>query len=332
MNLIFMNSLEKKLDESYVRTAQVSISEHQGSWMVLWHESKEDGRGAQHIWYEGAEWNAMLGQFRTGLKDKIAEGFIPLIEESRAGRRQSASARATALLHCYSEQHADAELFARLRDWRREQAAKEAKAPFIVAGNRLLYMIATFLPHTEAELKQIPGFGGNRLALYGEAILAITRTFERETAFPLDWVEGAISQRQLDEWLDRQQELKDQQDELKRQTRRKLLEGISQGAGLQELAELTSMTRMDLVAAVEQLDKEGYDVDALVDGELAQMPEADRLQAELLFAELGDKFLKPVLQRLYTDEQQKAAGPGILYERLRFVRLKLRKEKSEVRV
>ncbi|WP_409344863.1 HRDC domain-containing protein [Paenibacillus sp. MBLB4367] len=331
MNLIFMNSLEKKTDESVVSKAQVSISEHQGSWMVVWHEPKEDGRGKQQVWYEGNAWNDMLSQFRTRLRDQIDQGFVPLIDDGRVNRRQSASARATAILHCYSERHANAELFAKLRDWRREQAAKEAKAPFIIAGNRLLYMIASFFPHTEEELLQLPGFGGNRLKLYGEAILAITGTFDRNTGFPLDWVEGAVEQKQLDEWLDRQQELKDQQDEQKRQTRRKLLEGIDQGATLDVLVEKTSLSRMDLVAAIEQLDKDGYDVELLVDRELKMMPENEKMEAELLFAELGDRFLKPVLQRLYSPERLNEAGTGVLYERLRFIRLKLRKEKAAVR-
>jgi hypothetical protein len=331
MNLIFMNSLEKKTGEARVHTAQVSISEHQGSWMVVWHEPKEDGRGAQQVWYEGAAWQDMLTEFRTRLRDQISQGFVPLIDDGRGYRRQSASAKAAALLHCYSERNANAELFAKLRDWRREQAAKEAKAPFIVAGNRILYMIASFYPHTEEELLQLPGFGGNRLKLYGEAILAITRTFERNMGFPLDWVEEAVGQRQLDEWLDRQQELKEQQDEQKRLTRRKLLEGIEQGTGLDGLVETTALPRMDVVAAIEQLDKDGYDVAAFVDRELEQMPENERMEAELLFAELGDRFLKPVLQRLYTAERLNEAGTGILYERLRFVRLKLRKEKVAVR-
>src|SRR5690554_1943081 len=79
MNLVFMNSLEKKTEDDRVKTAQVLIQENQGVWHVLWNEPNNSGKESQNQWFEGASWDEMLTVFRYKLAEKMSEGYTPLL-------------------------------------------------------------------------------------------------------------------------------------------------------------------------------------------------------------------------------------------------------------
>lgn len=331
MNLIFLNSLEKRVEENRVKTAQVSICEQQGAWHVLWNEAMEDGELAQSSWFEGTQWDVMLQAFRERLQEKIKEGYVPLLDGYGEGERWIFSrSRETQMLYHYSELHRNDEVFNLLRQWRKEESNKEGRSAFIVASNRILDMISAFLPHTLDELKQIPGFGENRMSAYGEAVIAITKNFPRATEFPLHWVNERVDMQQFEMWLGEQRRLRQEIEEVKMAGKRKLLEAIAQGGDLTSLEKLLSMKRRDVLMAVEDLAKEGYDVDALVELELGSIDHEDQQQVQVLFTELGDKYLKPVLFKLYNEQQLKEKDVNKTYEWMRLVRLKHRKQMAAV--
>ncbi|QGQ95062.1 hypothetical protein EHS13_09290 [Paenibacillus psychroresistens] len=326
MNLIFLNSLEKRVEENQVKTSQVSICEQQGAWHVLWNEINEDGKAEQSSWFEGTQWNVMLQVFRERLQDKIKEGYVPLLEGYGDGEQAiSSRSRETQMLYHYSELHRNDEVFNILRAWRKEESSKDGRSAFIIASNRILDMISAFLPHSLEELKQIPGLGEGRIGTYGEAIIAITKEFARETRFPLHWVNERIDMQQFEMWLSEQRRLRQETAEVKLAGKRKLLEAIAQGGNLATLEKQLSMTRRDLILAVEELAKEGYDVDTLVELELVAVDHEEQKQVQELFAELGDKYLKPVLFKLYNEQQLKEKDVNKTYEWMRLVRLKHRK-------
>jgi hypothetical protein len=331
MNLIFMNSLEKRTEENRVTTAQVSICEQQGAWHVLWNEAKNDGKGEQSSWFEGTQWDVMLEIFRNRLQEKISEGYIPLLEGyGDTERPLSAKGRETQMLYYYSELHRNDEAYNLLRQWRREQSAKESKAAFIVASNRILDMISAFLPQTLEELKQIPGFGDSRIAAYGQAILVITQGFSRETHFPLQWVAASIDTSQFELWLAEQRRLRKQSEEAKLADKVKLLEVIANGENLASIEKLLSMKRRDILLKVEELAKEGYDVDAFIESELGSVDHEEQQQVQQLFEKLGDRYLKPVLHHLYNEQQLKEKDVNKAYEWIRLLRLKHRKQTAVV--
>jgi hypothetical protein len=41
MNVVFLNTLEKQVEEDRVKSAQVTIGEEQGVWNVFWSEAGE---------------------------------------------------------------------------------------------------------------------------------------------------------------------------------------------------------------------------------------------------------------------------------------------------
>lgn len=327
MNLIFLNSMEKRVAEDRVVMAQVSICEEHGMWHVLWNEPSATDRSGRTSWYEGRSWNEMLAAFRARLRDKVAEGFVPLVdggaESSRGGSQRS---RQVMLLHYYGELHQVPEAFEQLRLWRRELAVKDGKTPYFIASNRVLRMIAAFLPHTVDELVQIPGLGDNRARRYEEAILSITKQYPRETAFPLDWVGGRIESEAFEMWLAEEAQRKERQETDRRQNKRKLLEAIAEGSDLASLHKLLAVKRSEVIESVEELVREGYDVDKLIEAELRAVDPELLRQADALFGELGDRYLKPVLHKLFTDDELAKQDVNRVYEWLRLYRLKYRRK------
>ncbi|WP_246627360.1 HRDC domain-containing protein [Paenibacillus solanacearum] len=323
---MFLNTLEKATDEGRVRTAQVSIGEQQGSFRVLWTETKEDGHRTQESWYEGLQWEELHAAFRERLFMKISEGFKPVVElngndlSGMDGRSMFIQ-----MLHYYSEANSDESLYEALRVWRLKQAGREGKAPFIVATNRMLRMISAFVPQTAEELQQLPGFGRGKTAAYGADILALTAPCQRSTAFPLSWVEDQINRDDFQAWMLQEKERKRKAENEKQEMKRTLLEAIHRGERLDALQEQIKVQRRELLQWIEELDRDGYDLEAYIEQMLEPMPEGEREQAWQAFEQQGDRYLKPILQAVYRDNAFSAKEADRVYEWLRLLRLKYRR-------
>ncbi|MGN7358280.1 HRDC domain-containing protein [Paenibacillus sp. SAF-054] len=326
MQIVFMNRLVKEI-EGAESMAEVWIGEEEGAWRLGWRDMYEGGGIGESTWYEGSSWNEMLYIYRHELAVKLGEGFRPLIdgilheEEEHKGGAQRIQK-----LYCYSELNANEELYNELCAWRRKRAASERKAPYFIATNRLLRLISTFVPVTLEELMQLPGVGDNKAAEYGADVLAMTAGAERSHAFPLDWVQDVLDGQAYESWMYKQKEAKYKQDLDKYRTRQMLLRGIIEGKRLEQLEQESSLTRRELVESLEQLEKDGYDAELLIAGELQDMPKAEQEEVWNAFEELGDALLKPILHRVYG--QEPAAGPVMeqRYERLRLIRMRFRRE------
>jgi ATP-dependent DNA helicase PIF1 len=68
---------------------------------------------------------------------------------------------------------ADQILFDTLKRWRLTRAREDKVAPFIVAHNNALMALAASQPTTKAELLGVAGFGQQKVATYGDDILAL---------------------------------------------------------------------------------------------------------------------------------------------------------------
>ncbi|RAU97600.1 HRDC domain-containing protein [Paenibacillus sp. YN15] len=325
MQLIFLSTLECRSEDGSSVTAQVSITEHQGAFRVLWTGESRDGKGGQEDWFEGPAWKDMLQAYREGLWQKRLAGYYPLVDTSLQTSGEGAKSREQLMLQFYAETHHDPELFQELRKWRMQLAQKENKSAYIVATNRMLHMVCAFLPATVEELRQIPGFGKRKAEAYGHELLAITggREQERMGGFPLNWVYGKVEQREFEAWLVRQLKLKEEQEEQRERVRRLVLEGVEAGLTLKELAEITRLPRRELVLLLEELDQQGYNMEPIVAAELTGM-DADKLAAAgELFNKHGSRLLKPVFQEWYTGEELEGQDLGNLYEKLRLLRMRL---------
>lgn len=329
LNLLFMNTLEKKVGENQVISAQVVIGETKGIWHAMWSESRDNGYDQQENWYEGQHWNELINSLRVNLILKLNDGYMPLItvpwDETQQGLGEKG--RWNALLQCYSASHFIPEVVDALRKWRRDKAAILAKAPYLIATNRMLEMIAALLPQSAEELKQLPGFGNEKAVQFGEEIFAITTSVERTTSFPLTWVEQAVEPIVLQQWIMEQKERKRKAEHDKTARKRRFLEAIWQGITLDLIVKELSISRRDAILLVEEMDDEGYDVSPLIETELEQVNTELRDLAWEQYEKQGDRYLKPIFQVISEQSELSSSESDRTYQWLRLLRIQYRRGK-----
>ncbi len=111
-------------------------------------------------------------QMRTPL-----ELELPGRRRASASRNSGASAgekgAASPQIRAADEDEIDAELFERLRTWRRERAGEENVPPYCVFGDKVLREIARQLPETLDDLGGVSGVGPAKLEKYGALVLRV---------------------------------------------------------------------------------------------------------------------------------------------------------------
>ncbi|MBB6731138.1 HRDC domain-containing protein [Cohnella zeiphila] len=322
MEIVFLNRFERAAGPADAERGQVFIGEDQGIWTAGWHRLSDDGEKAEEPWFEGTSWEELLASFRFGIARKMREGFRPMLdgmlEEVPFWERRPPL---PSMLQCYADQFDAEKELAPLRAWRRAKSAEEKRSAYLVATNRELQMVAVYVPKTEEELKQIPGFGKTKVEKYGKELLQLVGDLPREHAFPLDWVAAAVADETYSDWAFRQKEERFGKQQSLVQEKKRLLSGIRQGRSLAELEKELSLTRRLLIERVDRLDEEGYDVLPLVERELSELPPEEVLEAEQAMNEIGDQFLKPLYQRLYAASGETERS----YEKLRMLRIRFRR-------
>ncbi|MBE7187980.1 MAG: ATP-dependent DNA helicase UvrD2 [Jatrophihabitans endophyticus] len=103
------------------------------------------------------------GQRRGRKPSRFLDGVRPQVAPTPLARR-SRPKRAEA---------EDAELFGRLREWRRAQASAQSVPPYVVFSDATLVAIADARPSGRAALAQINGVGPTKLARYADPVLAV---------------------------------------------------------------------------------------------------------------------------------------------------------------
>ena len=189
-------------------------------------------------------------------------------------------------------------------------------------------MISVFLPQNKEELQQIPGFGEQKTAMYADQLLGLIGECTRTNGFPLDWVANYVDMMKFEGWLLAQKEQKLRIELDREVSKRKLLEIVAGGGSLADLQANLTMPRRELLLWVEDLDREGYDMDPLVEAELTSIPEEEQIKAWNAYESEGDRYLKPVLKSLTGTEELKGKELDRAYEWLRLLRLRFRREKE----
>ncbi len=104
------------------------------------------------------------GQRRGRRPSRFLDGLRPIAvrESVRPAKKKSAAPEA-----------ADAELFGRLRTWRRAQADAQKVPPYVVFSDATLVAIADARPSSRGALAQIAGVGPTKLQRYSAPVLAL---------------------------------------------------------------------------------------------------------------------------------------------------------------
>lgn len=328
MQVLFMNRLVKGPQRDEESAAQVWIGEEDGVWHLGWRDLQMGEDTIDSSWYEGVSWDELLCIYRHGLAIKLGEGYRPIIEgvfhEEDEQRYRGQSAQK---LYCYSELHPQENLYSELCAWRRSRAVSERKAPYFIASNKLLRLISTFIPQTVDELIQLPGVGEMKAGEYGADILEITAKVERHHCYPLNWVYAELNEEVYMNWVFKQKERKYKLELEQYRIRRTLMTGISEGKNLEQLEHECNTPRKDILEALEEMEKDGYDTEYLIQNELHDMSSEEQDAVWSAFEELGDVLLKPILHRVYGDGKDAIAKGSIdqLYERIRMIRIRFRR-------
>jgi DNA helicase II / ATP-dependent DNA helicase PcrA len=104
------------------------------------------------------------GQRRGRRPSRFLDGLRPFVPRESAPANKAKPRRPEA---------ADAELFGRLRTWRRAQADAQKVPPFVVFSDATLVAIADGRPDSRAALARISGIGATKLDRYAEPVLAV---------------------------------------------------------------------------------------------------------------------------------------------------------------
>ncbi|UHA72338.1 HRDC domain-containing protein [Paenibacillus sp. 481] len=342
MKLIWMAMLELSKDSDTVSPSPpdeksneygiITAGEQDGNWVVCW-----EREGKSLIWYEGTMWVEMRAALRRGMASLLSAGYrLSLGFSPEANMHERRMRERQEWITCYADLHHPSPLYEQLAKWRRETAGKLKRAPYWIATNRMLRIVSAFVPHTPEELKQLPGFGDAKVASYAEDILEVTRTMERKTTFPLDWVQAAVTEAEFAKWIYEQEEDKQAAELLKITERRRLLEGVQLGERIEQLMTRLQVDRREIIVRIEAMEQEGFNMQELIERELVDLPQDERSAIEHALSDLGDKYLRPVLVRAYGEMALEKPMVELqpIYERIRLLRLVRREhngqsEKSE---
>lgn len=332
MNLIWFSPFEQTTEEGRTTTGYITIVETAGEYQASW---QMEGETAQHsaaepgeVWYTGRSREAMIEELRGHLAAKQLEGFRCPFAVLTGGGDLERKKLTGEKIACYAEKHMDQSLYDALRMWRKSIASHEAKAPFLIASNRLLQTVSAFVPKTIEELLQLPGVGERKAALYGPDLLKLTaESKQTHRGFPLDWVDEEIDDAELAQWRQESDERRQAKDN---GWKLGLAEAAAAGSGLDQLALRFAVSRRQLLDRLEQMDKEGADVGPLIDSELSAIAPELVDQAWAAFGDKGDRYLRPVLQTLYDESALDEAGLSRAYEWLRLLRIRFRQAAQQI--
>jgi ATP-dependent DNA helicase RecQ len=168
------------LDEQYSTKSTYGIGKDQSE--ALWR------RVIEHLLFEGvlsegdderpvlsvADEDAARAIFRKEREIRVREE-AKSTRRSKEDRRAARDSRRAAKAGFSGE---DAKLFEALRAWRRETAAAQGVAPYVIFHDTTLAAIVTAKPADLAALARVPGIGEAKLKRYGEAVLAVLRAGE----------------------------------------------------------------------------------------------------------------------------------------------------------
>ena len=117
------------------------------------------------------------GQRKGRKPSRFLDGIIaaPVREIGSAPKKRSAPPEA-----------ADAELFGRLRAWRRAQADAQRVPPYVVFSDATLVAIADAKPATRTAMARIAGVGPVKLDRYAEPVLAVLGGAQPSTVAPVE--------------------------------------------------------------------------------------------------------------------------------------------------
>lgn len=191
-----------------------------------------------------------------------------------------------------------------LREWRRRIADEMNVAPYMVLEDKVLFLLATFMPQTKEEFLGLPHCGEKRWEQYGFELLDLLRGQTPAFHIPSAVLEGA-------------QPVRTQKQE--RQVR--LLTRLqAETPELEELASELDVSVNTVIGYLEKLIEDGYDIEAYVAFLTREVPYAE---IAAVIDNAGADRLKPIYLELNGDVPPYEARISYHQIRLALVRRKM---------
>lgn len=333
MLLLYAQSFYQQQTNGKAKKGQISVSEEQGRYRVIWQELLENGDVQQEVYYEDTDLYKVQLQIKIKIAHKLMEGYRYTLSDTAISDLANPEAISFHdAVDYYSELHSDQQTYQQLSHWRRMRAREEGISPFLIASNRLLRRISAFFPFTLAEWLQIPGCGKRKWEKYGEDIIRILkarRLREDKTEFNIQKLTSQIDPEQFWQW-DVLRKLKHwRENHTEHVQNQQILSLIQRGDSLNTISDMTGLDENMLLRRIEVLEQEGYEIKSWIKLQLEQMSEQEMKDILHAFEQKGEQYLKPIMEAVYRVEQQNKEGQSALYTRLKLVRLLLRLERVQ---
>jgi len=329
VELLFCTTYRKPEETGTDATVRLEVRKKDGRWEARWSGGSPEMDGLSPDIYKGDSSEELAESLRGWMRAMRSRGFVSATEEW-FGRRSGPNRREAVLLS-YAARHSNESCLRLLKAWRRGRAAQERKPAFMVATNGMLEAAAAFLPQTEDELGQLPGFSARKVREYGKEVLEITSQFRRQTDFPLDWVERLVDEGEVQAFLDERRRKAEEARSRREALRESILEAAEAGLRLEkeeEAFERFGVPLRRLLEAMEAMEREGFRVYPLVERLAEAVPEPERRRILETMEACGDRYLKPILESVYSAAELKGRPLGEWYDRLRLLRFIRRYKKD----
>ncbi|MDA8241023.1 MAG: DNA helicase RecQ [Nitrospiraceae bacterium] len=217
-------------------------------------------------------------------------------EEAKALKRQEVISKTKPAAGSGSGQYDEA-LFERLRRLRKRMAEEHRVPPYVIFSDKTLHEMCRHLPATLPDMRRISGIGDAKLERYGEEFIREINKYLDENP------DVAVPEGETDNFGSRVGVSKAGK---KGKTVEETYEFFKKGMSLEDIAKLRKLSPSTISSHLEQLIREGreVDIDRLVDP-------AKRKEIGELFLSMGQWALNPVIEHF---------NGTVSYEEARIVR------------
>ncbi|MFT9846468.1 HRDC domain-containing protein [Aneurinibacillus sp. REN35] len=286
--------------EGEMGIAKLALYERDKEYKLVRYHVSVEGEEENFLLYSGTDIQVGFEKFTGERRLLRFSGYTPLYP-GEASRTQTEWNQDMLAL---SQDYYSPDALGLLKEWRRKKAEEQHTAPYMVLEDKVLLLLATFIPRTKEMFLSLPHCGEKRWEQYGPELLALLEGQTASFHIPQAVAESAKPSRSQ-----------------KQERQVLLLTRIQEGVPeLDTLAKELDVSPNTVIGYLEQLIEDGYDIGAYVYSLTESVPyEAIMAAVE----KIGAEKLKPIYLELNGDVPPYEAAISYQQIRLALVRRKL---------
>lgn len=294
--------------ETYERgteIAKLALYERDGEYKLVRYAVTIDGEEENYLLYNGANLQTAFMKLDGEKRLLRFTEYAPIHPAEPVMTRADWNKDMLALAQSYYSPDA----LGLLREWRKRIADAMNVAPYMVLEDKVLFLLATFMPQTKEEFLSLPHCGEKRWEQYGAELLALLRGQAPAFYIPSAVLEGA-------------QPVRTQKQERQVKLLTRLQEETPE---LEELARELDVSVNTVIGYLEKLVEDGYDIEAYVAFLTREVPYSE---ISAVIDSVGADKLKPIYLELNGDVPPYEAR--ISYHQIRLALVRKKMEQASV--